>query len=62
LSTSGLNKSLFVQLLDSIEESGENAETGEEDKVGEFGKCVWVPGELKPGLGYQGTLVILKLP
>ena len=51
-----------VQLLDSIEETGENYETGEDDKVGEFEKCVWVPGELKSGLGYQGTLVSLSLP
>ena len=36
-----------VQLLDSIDETGENDETGEDDKVGEFEKCVWVPGELK---------------
>jgi hypothetical protein len=36
-----------VQLLDSIDETGENYETGEDDKVGECEKCVWVPGELK---------------
>ena len=36
-----------VQLLDCIDEPGENDETGEDDKVGEFEKCVWVPGELK---------------
>ena len=29
-----------VQLLDSIEETGENDETGEDDKVGKFEKCV----------------------
>jgi hypothetical protein len=51
---------LCVQLLDSIEET-ENYETYEDDKVGEFWKCVWVPGELKSGLGYQGTLVSLSL-
>ena len=44
-----------VQLLGSIEETGENDETSEDDKVGEFEKRVWVPGELKSGLGYQGT-------
>ena len=50
-----------VQLLYSIEETGENDETVEYDKVGEFEKCVWVPGELKSGLGYQGTSVSLSL-
>ena len=50
-----------VQSLDSIEETGENYETCEDDKVGEFEKCVWVPGELKSGLGYQGNLVSLTL-
>jgi hypothetical protein len=50
-----------VQSLDSIEETGENYETCEDDKVGEFEKCVWVPGELKSGFGYQGTLVSLSL-
>ena len=38
-----------VQLLDSIEETGESDETGEDNKVGEFENCVWVPGELKTG-------------
>ena len=33
------------QLLDSIEETGENDELGEDDKVVEFEKCVWVPGK-----------------
>ena len=51
-----------VQLLDSIDETGENDETGEDDKVGEFEKCVWVPGELKSGVGYKGTLVSFSLP
>ena len=45
-----------VQLLDSI------GETGEDVKVREFVKCVWVPEKLKSGLGYQGTLVSLSLP
>ena len=40
----------------------ENDETGEDDKVDEFEKCVWVPGELKSVLGFQGTLVRLRLP
>jgi hypothetical protein len=31
-------------VLDSIAETDE---TGEDDKVGEFEKCVWVPGESK---------------
>jgi hypothetical protein len=51
-----------VQLLDSIEETSENDETGEDDKVGEFEKFVWVPGELKSGVGYTGTLVRFSLP
>ena len=46
-----------VQLLDSIEDTGENDEIGEDDKVGEFEKCIWVPRELKSGLGYQGTVL-----
>ena len=46
-----------VQLLGSIE----NDETSGDDKVGEFEKRVWVPGELKSGLGYQGTSVSLSL-
>jgi hypothetical protein len=49
-----------VQLLDSIEET-ENDETYEDDKVGEFEKCVGVPGEIKSGLGYQESLVSLSL-
>jgi hypothetical protein len=32
---------------DSIEETGENDETCEDDKVDEFEKCVWVPGGIK---------------
>jgi hypothetical protein len=51
----------IVQLLDSIEETGGNYETCEDDKVGEFEKCIWVPWELKSGLGYQRTLVSLSL-
>jgi hypothetical protein len=42
-----------VQLLDSIEETSKNYETGEDDEVGEFEKCGWVPGELKSGVGYR---------
>ena len=36
----------------------------EDDKAGdnEVEKCVLVPGELKSVLGYQGTLVSLRLP
>jgi hypothetical protein len=49
-----------VQLLDTIEET-ENDETYEDDKVGEFEKCVCFPGELNSSLGYQGTLVSLSL-
>ena len=26
--------------------------TDDDNKVGEFEKYVWIPGELKPGLGY----------
>jgi hypothetical protein len=51
-----------VQLLDSNEETSENDETGEDDKVGEFEKCAGVPGELKSGVGYKGTLVSFSLP
>ena len=39
-----------------------NDETGEDDKVDEFEKCVWVPEELKSVLGCRGTLVSLRLP
>ena len=35
----------------------ENDETGEDDKVDEFEKCVWVPGNLDSVLGFQVTLV-----
>jgi hypothetical protein len=44
--------------LDSIEETSEN---DEDNKVGEFEKCVCVPRELKSGLCYQGTLVSFSL-
>ena len=41
----------------------ENDETTKDTKAGddEVEECVSVPGELKSVLGYQGTLVILKL-
>jgi hypothetical protein len=50
-----------VQLFDIIEETGENDEAYEDDKVVGFEKCIWVPGESKSGLGYQGTFVSLSL-
>jgi hypothetical protein len=44
-------------------ETGEKDETVEYDKVedNEFENCVRVPGELKPVLGYQETLISLSL-
>ena len=38
--------------MDSTSEPGENDESDDDDEVGEFEKYVWVPGELKSGLGY----------
>ena len=35
-----------------IIEPGENDKSDDDDEVGEFEKYVWVPGELKSGLGY----------
>jgi hypothetical protein len=42
----------------------ENDETAEDDKAGnnEVEECALVLGELKSVLGYQGTLVSLRLP
>ena len=36
----------------------------EDDKAGDsqVEQCAWVPGDLKSVLGYQGTLVSLRLP
>ena len=41
-----------------------NDEPADDDKAGdnEVDECGWVPGELKSVLGYQGTLVSLRLP
>ena len=39
-------------VMDSTSEPGENDESDDDDEVGEFEKYVWVPGELKSGLGY----------
>ena len=61
----------FCTVMDSTSENGENYESDDDDRVGEFDKYVWVPGELKLGLGYpeqrsaldyQDTLVSFKLP
>ena len=42
----------FCTVMDSTSEPGENYESDDDDEVGEFEKYVWVPGELKSGLGY----------
>ena len=42
----------FCTVMDSTSEPGENDESDDDDEVGEFEKYVWVPGELKSGLGY----------
>jgi hypothetical protein len=41
-----------------------NDKPAEDDKAGdnEVGECVLVPGELKSVLGYQGTLISIRLP
>ena len=41
-----------------------NDEPAEDEKAGdnEVEECAWVPGDLKLVLGYQGTLVSLRVP
>ena len=53
---------VYIVQLDIDEVAAENYESDNDDKVGGFEKFVWVPGELKSGLGYpiQGSASAYK--